>query len=551
MSRPRKRSPNPVPSSPPSHANLAGRSRILRFPFPWRLPAWLWIPLISLGAVLAWSRWEGNFGFDITDEGFLWDGVLRTYAGELPIRDFLAYDPGRYYWSAAVMWLLQNGSLLTLRAAIGLFEWGALSVGIWLLAPAGMKLRFFWSVLGAATLSVWMYPRHKIFDESLSILMAGVLAWWLAQPGSPRRALVAGVGLGLTAVFGRNHGVYGLAASFLAWMWILLLPANRPGAFRRISAWSGGVVLGFSPILLQCLFVPGYAAAFLESVLYILKAGTNLPLAVPWPWAGPNVYTAMLDDQRRVLVSWCFVLLPLVSGLGLGLVFWRRWHGLLTSPAIVAAFLFSLPYTHYTFSRPDIMYVAHGIFPCLIGSLAFLAGCRALIHWPVGALLLGLSYWIILPEHPGSRGRSAEHPYQTLQLAGEQIKVEQLSEEALGLVSHMEIVYGGLGRDAYIAPRWPGIYPLIGRRNPVWEIYAIVPRDAEFENREIAHLQQANLAYAIIVDAPLDGREDLRFSQTHPLTLKYISDRLVLHEGLSNPYIRVFVPKSAPDIPAP
>jgi len=43
----------------------------------------------------------GHIAVHPSDEGFLWYGVLQTAAGEIPLRDFQSYDPGRYYWATA------------------------------------------------------------------------------------------------------------------------------------------------------------------------------------------------------------------------------------------------------------------------------------------------------------------------------------------------------------------------------------------------------------------------------------------------------------------
>src|SRR6266545_922706 len=90
---------------------------------------------------------DGNVGINLADEGYLWYGMLALKAGQVPIRDFQAYDPGRYLWTAAWSSLLGNG-LIALRAACMLFQCFGVLAGL----LAARRLSRDWKFLATVAL---------------------------------------------------------------------------------------------------------------------------------------------------------------------------------------------------------------------------------------------------------------------------------------------------------------------------------------------------------------------------------------------------------------
>ena len=273
---------------------------------------------------------EAGKGFSLWDEGFLWYGVQRVMAGETPILDFMSYDPGRYYWSMAWMRVLGGEGLMSLRATLAIVQAMGLFTGLWLVARSarsqGKDDLLFW-FLAAATLLAWMLPRHKLFDVSLSIFLIGLPSDWVRNP-LPRNYFWIGAGVGLVAVFGRNHGVYGAAGSFGVMVWLSLKRTSEPGFLKGFALWACGAAIGFSPILAMAATISGFTSAFLESVWGLLERGaTNLALPVPWPWTA-DVRSLSSGDAIRAILTGCFFAgLPLFALFGIAWAVHRRLRG--------------------------------------------------------------------------------------------------------------------------------------------------------------------------------------------------------------------------------
>ena len=357
--------------------------------------------LVAALTVGALFLWESADGFNLWDEGFLWYGVQRVMLGEVPIRDFMAYDPGRYYWAAGLMSLWGDSGIMSLRLAVAIFQSLGLLAGLLLVSRSERRHSIWYLLLASLTLAVWMFPRHKLFDISLSIFLVYMLAFMSESP-TARRYFLAGFCMGIVAVFGRNHGIYGAVSSVAIMIWLSVKRAEGPSFIRGVLFWTAGVAIGYTPILFMSLTAPGFATAFLDSVRFLFERGnTNLPLPIPWPWRVDFDSLSLVEATRGTLIGLFFIA---IVAFGVVSILWlirQKIRARNVSPVFAAASFLALPYAHFAYSRADVSHLAQGIFPALIGGLALLATQPPKIKWPLACILCAASLTAVLAIHPG------------------------------------------------------------------------------------------------------------------------------------------------------
>jgi len=508
------------------------------------------VVLLGVAICLCVFLLEGRLGFSLWDEGYLWYGVQRVLHGEVPIRDFMSYDPGRYYWAAGLLRFFHADGIVAVRAATMAFVAVGVAAGaalVWYQSSGHLIVRFGKCALAIALLVLWAVPWWKGYDAALSILLTASLAWVLTRP-SAARFFVHGIVIGVAAMIGRNHGVYGVIACLVA-VPLLLSSTSRPVWRQCIPAWMGGVVLGFAPILFGLVLDHRFAAMFWDSIRFMLfeYKGTNLPLPVPWPWTvhGGGALTLSLITQW--LTGSLFVLLPLFCIVGLAVVL----NGLhrersIVHAGFVACVATAIPYLNVAFSRADVSHLAQAICPLLIGLLIFpVCGVvRSMHRWFVVPLLVIVSLTVAIQLHPWYQSQ-VQPGWRVVDVYGDRLRMSDAAAAPIEAVEALAHRYVPAGGTLFAAPVWPGAYALLGVKSPVWEIYPLFPRGDDFQYQEIARLQLARPALVLIDDIGVDGREDLLYAHTHARIWEYVNTNYRrIPEPNNLPKLLVYIPKS-------
>lgn len=509
-----------------------------------------YIVILSFSLIIFSFLLQGNIGINLADEGFLWYGVNQTAEGEISLRDFQSYYPGRYCWAAAWSKIFGPG-IIGLRLSIALFQVIGLCFGL-LVARRAVSSLWILFLLGII-LTVWMFPRHKLFEPSL-VMAAIYFAVLLIEKPSVQRHFISGLFVGLAAFFGPNHGLYGAAAFFLLIMFIRL-KTNTGNLSRRLVCWGLGIVVGFSPMIFMVIFVPGFFDTLVASVASIFRSGTNLPLTVPLPWVVISNIARMPDIEIfysafQLFGSMCFLVMPIfyvaviLTALFSGSAFLRR------GSVVIACAVVGLFYQHHAFARADMGHLAQTLQPFLIGVVAI--PCAFGIEknkWitPVMTLIMCTGIFSGLWAHDYYhyfQAQRSNNEFIKYQVGSDLLLLNPGQTQLMDNVARIVTENSEKSDDVLIAPHWPGFYPVLNRKSPVWEIYFVFPSTEAKQRRMISEMEKANLKVIIIGDVPLDGRDDLRFKNTHPLLWAYMLSNFEAKpaDGLPDNY-KLFVRK--------
>lgn len=487
---------------------------------------------------------QSRYGFNWGDEGWLWYISKRTALGEVPMRDYFSYDPGRYYWSAAVFTLLGRNGLFEQIFADYLFA--VIGLAVTYLAMAHVGMRRSWRVAVLILLGLALgFPRHKIFEQSLSLIAAAGITFVLAGPKKQKRWFIYGIATGLGAFIGRNSGLYFAVAALLAFV-LLRVRGQTLAAKRTMLPLLGGIVIGYSPMFFMMLRFRGFTSAFMDSVLLTPK--WSWPLRIPFPWHSHAGGLHGVDAWQMHAVSWLCVAVPLTYLL----IIWRGYKAELTGARTLAvgASLAGLPYLHHAFYHADFPHIAQAVLPFIVAVAAlsnysWAAGRRG---WAAASFasmaLVMVSCWLPmepLVQHLRAEAR-APQLLANIAIDGKEFEVPANQAVVMNAVKRAFESCGPHDGGFMEAPFYPGLYAFLNTRAPFWDTYYLWPRSDELQQKHIEALIENRTSLVLINRGAVFDRQDwLRIGRTYPKLVNYILSQYKRADTTLPPEFEIYV----------
>lgn len=481
--------------------------------------------------VFGWFSLLHDVGFNLSDEGYLWNNAILTFYKYVPIRDFRSYDPGRYYWEA--MWFFLLGpNLFAHRFSIALVQFIGLFAG--LLALRKIVKNYLYILPCATILLFFLHPREKVFEASF-VLVALFCATHLVEKTRQRHYFISGIVVGFAAFWAKNIGLYFAVGFFCLILFLSLLHSRQP-LWPNVKVWMLGIVAGYFPMIIMCSIVPGFWQSFMDANLRLFNHTAPIkPLPVPWPRLND-----IFDNSKEFLLGLTFVLMFSFYSIALPSVFYLRNR---CSPLFIAATFIGIPILHHASVRADYNHVAISVSPFVLVVIAmgYSGGLgnrlRPLVRYSSFVVLIVFLSLTVYFSNEIRLGWESVKMRMNLPSLLEPYKVQNeylyITRRDAVFIRKVQQCFGsGLksSDEIFVAPYFPGLYFFFNKRSPIWDAFPIHTASFEEQKKEIEQLKGKSVRWALVSDAPLDGIAERRFRFTHPLVWQHLQEHFILVE---------------------
>ncbi|QPJ61266.1 MAG: hypothetical protein G3M70_04935 [Candidatus Nitronauta litoralis] len=502
-----------------------------------------------------------DYGLNLWDEGGFADGTLRTFRGEMAMRDFnpIGYLPGRYLYAA---WFFDwfGISLHSLRLSVAVFT-PLMPLMVYAISRRIMPVGF--SLLAGAMMLSAPSMYYNRFFPFFCVLVLFCLVRWLERPRWSRGVVLAAAIL-LCIPFKMEIAIFSIG------LWVVLIPWRHRdlGSIMNKNSSSPlkrGLVIGILLIGTSVLLVYFWRYQVLQKFIEIVFTthaawGNPFPALFPfwefWKTEGPDLmfervmFYIPLATYALVLVllgrdrmmgrdtSPSQPVLLAVTGIGIcafGLVVWRAGFDNLVRT--LPAFYILAPYLLFRL-RDRLL----ALFVHLEEQISFWAPEKILVHFLVGILPIIFLYEMNFGHgfYVGSVGARLQN---TEKLEMKRMSVWTNSYEARWVRRIVEkIELATAPGDAILAlPLNPLFYYLTERANPIvhgWILPGML--DEKGQEEVVRQLLVKPPRLVILADFAIDGREDRRFSRYAPIIFIHLKRHFQLWERIG--LFEVFLP---------
>ncbi len=463
-----------------------------------------------------------NLDFIISDEGYLWYGVQQTLRGKIPIRDFRAYDPGRYYWCA--FWCKLFGeSLVTIRFSLKIFQFLALITFLIFISPRLEESIV--AILALIVLFLWSGLIHKTIDNILPIFSVTFLLS-VIDSGNAESFIIYGLFTGITLIIGLNHFAYHLFALLL----LLLMYSNFEVSAAVYSII--GLSLGMAPFLFFLILTKTGRVYFDKKIIRILtRKTTNLKLPIPLPW---NTFPKNSKKNSKIIaLKWVFATLPVYLVLSITYILFVDSENLVFNAAIFMA----IPYANHIYSRADKSHLIGGISPLLLSIFALFSINFYLFTFLLVLILIVTYYVIWMPDYYPLISRKHNLNTHEVSINNQKIRTSRSTSILIKNSLSLKERCNGKGQMVFL-PKLAGLYAITKTIAPIYDTFSVYPPINKEENQMLSEFNKTDVQFCIVDNSKLDDKNSLRFQNTYPKIWKYLQTHFkrVSIEGMTSDF---------------
>lgn len=463
--------------------------------------------IVVLGGLL-WR--EIRVDVNLGDEGYLFYGVQQVLKGMLPIRDFRAYDPARYFWCA--LWCRVGGArFFTIRLSMMFVSIVSLLLSLYIVYSETQNAVI--ALLSGCLSILWMRPRHKQIEILFSVICCFVLSVFANGFEHP---VILGAFGGICLMFGLNIALYFSAAFFLFSLagHLSNIDIFELGAIEFVF---GGIASGLAWLCVTA-FIPGGLVAYLRrKILPILRRGTtNLALPKPWIWRVTPIQFRKYTPAKRYAFRILFTAIPFLCFGVLALAIFGE-----ITPTLLVIAAIGLVYFHHVLSRADLGHIYQVMQPFILTVTLLFTSFLPDVLATIGVTLLILaSIWLLKGEADflfrGKRLKLTDSDRGAWFDTGqERLFLPQNQTNTLEAIKHLVETHSTSDDVMFAAPNSAGMLSVFRRQSAVYDTFPVYMSNALGTTEMLQQLKATPPSIVIISNAAIDNRQELTFLKNY------------------------------------